>query len=198
MVPPCSDRVTRVPSYSIHFTHPFVYGAFTLFRRTFQTVPLNCVKLDGLIPVRSPLLGESRLISFPPGNEMFQFPGFASVPYIFRYRYRLSGGFPHSDIAGSKPVCRLPHAFRRLPRPSSPLTAKASTVCAYSLDHITPNRRQFGIASHHVSRLLLLHASTLLKSRLRSGERSTSFVKTLNYKNNFNLKITIQNFRSEL
>jgi hypothetical protein len=29
----------------------------------------------GLIPFRSPLLGESRLISFPPGTEMFQFPG---------------------------------------------------------------------------------------------------------------------------
>ena len=32
----------------------------------------------GLFPVRSPLLGESRLLSFPPGNEMFQFPGLAS------------------------------------------------------------------------------------------------------------------------
>ena len=32
-----------------------------------------------LFPVRSPLLGESRLISFPPGTEMFQFPGFASL-----------------------------------------------------------------------------------------------------------------------
>ena len=48
-------------------------------------------------------------------------------------------GFPHSEISGSKPVCRLPEAYRRLPRPSSPLIAKASTVCAYSLDHITPN-----------------------------------------------------------
>ena len=36
--------------------------------------------------------------------------------------------------------CQLPDAFRRLPRPSSPLTAKASTVCALSLDHITPSR----------------------------------------------------------
>ena len=36
--------------------------------------------------------------------------------------------------------CQLPDTFRRLPRPSSPLTAKASTVCAYSLDHITPSR----------------------------------------------------------
>ena len=33
------------------------------------------------------------------------------------------GGFPHSDIAGSQAVCRLADAFRRLPRPSSPLTA---------------------------------------------------------------------------
>lgn len=32
----------------------------------------------GLIPVRSPLLRESRLISSPPGTEMFHFPGFAS------------------------------------------------------------------------------------------------------------------------
>ena len=31
-----------------------------------------------LIPVRSPLLWESRLISFPPGTEMFHFPGLAS------------------------------------------------------------------------------------------------------------------------
>ncbi len=31
----------------------------------------------GLFPVRSPLLRESRLISFPPGTEMFHFPGLA-------------------------------------------------------------------------------------------------------------------------
>ena len=47
-------------------------------------------------------------------------------------------GFPHSEISGSKVVCHLPEAYRRLPRLSSPLTAKASTVCASSLDHITP------------------------------------------------------------
>ena len=37
----------------------------------------------GLVRVRSPLLAESRLISFPPGTEMFQFPGFASHGYVF-------------------------------------------------------------------------------------------------------------------
>ena|SRR3990170_1067075 len=72
---------------------------------------------------------------------MFQFSGFASAPYVFRCRYLLRGGFPHSEILGSKPVCRLPEAYRRLPRLSSPVAAKASTICAYSLDHITPRRR---------------------------------------------------------
>ena len=41
---------------------------------------------------------------------------------------------------GSKFVYQLPEPYRRLPRPSSPLTAKASTVYAWSLDHITPSR----------------------------------------------------------
>ena len=36
-----------------------------------------------LIRFRSPLLTESRLLSFPPGTEMFQFPGFASHAYAF-------------------------------------------------------------------------------------------------------------------
>jgi hypothetical protein len=37
--------------------------------------PRRCPARFGLVPVRSPLLRESRLISFPPGTEMFQFPG---------------------------------------------------------------------------------------------------------------------------
>jgi hypothetical protein len=37
-----------------------------------------------LFPFRSPLLGESRLISLPLGTEMFHFPRFASSPYGFR------------------------------------------------------------------------------------------------------------------
>src|ERR671910_2941429 len=42
---------------------PRVRNACTLARIRFR-----------LIPFRSPLLGESRLISFPRGTEMFQFP----------------------------------------------------------------------------------------------------------------------------
>ena len=46
----------------------------------------------GLVPVRSPLLGESLLISFPAGTEMFQFPAFASL--------RMKNRFPDSEISG--------------------------------------------------------------------------------------------------
>lgn len=91
-----------------------------------------------LIRFRSPLLSESRLISFPRATEMFQFTRFASTHLCIqcgiRHRCR---GFPHSDICGSKLVCQLPAAFRRLQRPSSPVIAKASTICTYSLDPIT-------------------------------------------------------------
>ena len=37
-------------------------------------------KSIGLVRVRSPLLTEFSLMSFPPGTEMFQFPGFAFIP----------------------------------------------------------------------------------------------------------------------
>ena len=59
-------------------------------------------KITGLVRVRSPLLAESRLISFPPGTEMFQFPGFALSTYVFSRKYTLRCGLPHSDISGSK------------------------------------------------------------------------------------------------
>ena len=54
---------------------------------------------------------------------MFQFTGFASATYEFSYGYPNKGGFPHSEILGSKLACQLPEAYRRLPRPSSPPTA---------------------------------------------------------------------------
>ena len=84
----------------------------------------------GLFRVRSPLLSESRFLSFPSGTEMVHFPEFAhfrlciqrSVPEV------CSGGFPHSEISGYNACVRLTEAYRSLPRPSSPVSAKASTV----------------------------------------------------------------------
>jgi hypothetical protein len=43
-------------------------------------------RATGLVRVRSSLLAESRLMSFPPVTEIFQFTGFASPPYGFRRR----------------------------------------------------------------------------------------------------------------
>ena len=97
----------------------------------------SMAKTCRLFRFRSPLLSESRLMSFPRATEMFQFTRFASHDYVFIMRYRLRGGFPHSEISGSKLICQLPEAYRRLSRPSSPVIAKASTTCSYSLDPIT-------------------------------------------------------------
>ena len=83
-----------------------------------------------LLRFRSPLLSQSRLMSFPRATEMFQFTRFASHDYVFIMRYLLLGGFPHSEISGSMLICQLPEAFRRLSRLSSPIIAKASTTCS--------------------------------------------------------------------
>ena len=77
----------------------------------------------GLFRFRSPLLAESRLMSFPPATEMFQFAGFASLAYEFSQGYRLRGGLPHSEIHGSKNIGVSPWliaAYRVLHRLSVP------------------------------------------------------------------------------
>ena len=63
----------------------------------------SAIKLQttGLVRVRSPLLAESLLMSFPPATEMFQFAGFASWTYVFSPRSVRRLGLPHSDIRES-------------------------------------------------------------------------------------------------
>jgi hypothetical protein len=105
VVPPDSVRVSRERTYSGTSSEgrlDFVYGTIALCGARFHVLRLStglvtpagrrtsradalqpptgnaCALAParfGLIPFRSPLLGESRLISFPPGTEMFQFPG---------------------------------------------------------------------------------------------------------------------------
>ena len=93
-----SRQPFRIQGY--HLLWPAFPGHFA---RTMQT--------SGLVPVRSSLLGESRLISFPTVTEIFQFTAFASRTYVFSTGYLLGGGFPHSDIAGSKLVASSPTLF---------------------------------------------------------------------------------------
>ena len=124
----------------------FGYGAFTPSGRPFQAVPLPLrppwwrsrnpgrqAFRFGLVRFRSPLLAESRLISLPPGTEMFHFPGSRSRrPIVFGRGCRpmTGGGLPHSDTHGSKRVCRSPWlvaAYRvllRLPVPRHPSCAR--------------------------------------------------------------------------
>jgi hypothetical protein len=65
-------------------------------------------------------------MSFPPGTEMFQFPGFASATYGFSDRSSLRRGLPHSEILGSKPARGSPrliaacHVLHRLSTPRHP------------------------------------------------------------------------------
>ena len=80
------------------------------------------------------------MISLPPGTEMFQFPGFASV-------FRPMTGLTTSRVApfgylGISACVPLPRAFRSLPRPSSPPCAQASPTCPLLLDYKTPLDKQ--------------------------------------------------------
>jgi hypothetical protein len=99
-----------------------------------------------LAPVRSPLLGGSRLMSLPPGTEMFQFPGLPPTPYGFRCRYpsMTSGGLPHSGTRGSKPAGDSPRtfvAFHALHRPSAPRHPPCARSSSPPRPRATPSRR---------------------------------------------------------
>jgi hypothetical protein len=89
---------------------------------------------------RSPLLSQSRFLSFPPGTEMVHFPGFARARlWIHRAVWRVYlHGFPHSEIPGSKPVCGSPrliaacHVLHRLLLPRHPPCALSSLTIKFA------------------------------------------------------------------
>jgi hypothetical protein len=122
----------------------YVYGIFTLYDMSFQNISTSLQSVYRspttpvmpkhgwfrLIPVRSPLLRESLLFSFPPGNEMFQFPGFA--PCITWYP-PVGGWVAPFGYLRINCYLHIPAACRSLSRPSSPQRAKASSVRPYLL-----------------------------------------------------------------
>jgi hypothetical protein len=71
-------------------------------------------------------------MSFPPGTEMFQFPGFASRRHGFTTGYRSRGGLPHSEIPvstdarSSTGLIAACHVLHRLLAPRHPPDALAS------------------------------------------------------------------------
>ena len=140
MGPPDSHRVPRAPRYSgyRYASLGFGYRTVTVCGATFQTLLLPASLRPrgpttphrpeparfGLCPVRSPLLGVSRLFSLPPATKMFQFTGFASPTNAVMTELH-SAGLPHSDIRGSQVACTSPrlfaacHVLRRLPEPQA-------------------------------------------------------------------------------
>ena len=140
MVPPYSDRITRVPPYlsqTQFHTSLFAYRAITCYGQTFQTVLLRvALSLAGFSDFARHYFRNLGWCLFLELLRCFSSPG---SPRIAMYSLcdTFAGGFPHSDISGSKLICQLPEAYRRLSRPSSPIIAKASTMCSYSLDPIT-------------------------------------------------------------
>src|SRR3954452_16268282 len=127
---------------------------------------------------------------------MFQFPGFAFVPYGFRYKYLLEisaspspssldadlrvtdieGGFPHSEILGSKLVRSSPrliaayHVLHRLSAPRHPPDALTTLdyshdqcPLGYKPDMTKKERPVFGFLQRHV-----LLAKHIRRTRLRA------------------------------
>jgi hypothetical protein len=138
------------------------------------------VSTTGLFRFRSPLLTESRLMSVPPGTEMFQFPGFASQHYGFMSRYPSTGWvapFGHPRINACS---RLPVAYRSVPRPSSPPGAKASTECP-SLAQLTSPGRRPGSQPPGIARRPVHHAqkpSSVRHARQHAGHRTGTASRT--------------------
>ncbi len=153
MVPPASHKIPRVSWYSgaASLTQIFVYATITLFGLGFPSAHSTNPCFD-LLQSTTPHNRSHTVWPLPLSlattygiSVDFSSCGYLDVS-VHQVRFQqlcihcripASGWvspFGHYRI---KACCQLPDTFRRLPRPSSPLTAKASTVCAYSLDHIT-------------------------------------------------------------
>ena len=105
---------------------PDGFGSHSLIPWRWPHDPVRCPARFRLVPVRSPLLRESRLLSSPPGTEMFQFPGF---PRAFRDRRSL-GSSPGLIAAFHARILMTPRhpprALRSLTTPTRPPPRMAS------------------------------------------------------------------------
>src|SRR5437763_8078381 len=151
--PPRFPRATSFPVVLAHpdeGAHAFDYGALTPCGRPFQVLrlaprvslappaagasgphnppgatPAGLARRGfGLLPVRSPLLGECSLLLGV--LRCFSSPTYLHTPYVFSRRWQCMtpAAFPHSGIAGALPACGPPSLFparHALLRPASPL-----------------------------------------------------------------------------
>jgi hypothetical protein len=106
----------------------------------------------------------------------FSSPACHCSPYVFKREHAriTTRRFPHSEIPGSKVGQHLTRAYRSRPRPSSALSAKASTVCSCSLDrkeHVLPLWSFQGATAPKCAGIEL--ASNLASIEFRPAERQS-------------------------
>ena len=150
MVPPTSHKVPRVSWYSgsCRPGPDFVYGAFTLSGWLSQNRSLNLPQwlVQSVTPACTHAgLGSSHFARRYSGNRVFFlflrllrcFSSPGSLPYVMDWRMdtwslsRWVSPFGYLRING---YLLLPAAFRSLSRPSSALSAKASTLRSFLFD----------------------------------------------------------------
>jgi hypothetical protein len=124
----CGFRLRDCHPVPLAFPAPFGYP-----RRTLAQGPYNPARAETrtVWAVPRSLATTRGIVSFPGGTKMFQFPPFP--PRSLCVQPRGAPPFPTARVSPFghpriKACTRLPEAFRSVPRPSSALDAKASTV----------------------------------------------------------------------
>ena len=124
--------------------------------RNTHSTTLTGYKLNrfGLLPFRSPLLGECLRFLFLSVLRCFTSRGIATGAYEFSTSSHgiTRTGLPHSEISGSKPVCGSPkhiaayHVLHRLLTPSHPpQTLRSLTLCLGSRAKLPAIKSSAGI-----------------------------------------------------
>src|SRR5258708_20120912 len=131
MVPPSSDRISRVPPYlsraQFHIRSFRVRGYHPLWRDFPDASANSNAKSRRLFPFRSPLLWESRLISVPLVTEMFQFSRFAPMLLCIQSTVTLAGRVSPFGNLRISPHLPPPRTLSQPFTPSFPLHSQATT-----------------------------------------------------------------------
>ena len=146
MVPPCSDRISRVPPYSrtkCFSTHTGLSPTSVCLSRQFWFLtfghwpgPRSLAATNG---VSVDVLSSGYLDVSVPQVRLMTLCIQIIIP--------LTWWVPPFGNPRIKEYWPLPMAYRSLSRPSSPLSAKASTKCPYALDsHSVDNHATRSVA----------------------------------------------------
>ena len=143
MVPPCSDRISRVPPYS---------RINDLSTSTGLSPSLAALSIAFLFLITNHWPGPRSLATTNGVSVDVLSSGYldVSVPQVCLVYLCIQYMIPHMrwvfpfGYLWIKGCSHLPTAFRSVLRPSSPLSAKASTKCPFALDYLlnsTPKKK---------------------------------------------------------